>query len=404
MIIPKRTVPVIVGLLILCFSGSLFAQSVFSAQGIGEVRPVPNARFQGMGGAGIAFRDSLELSIVNPASPATISQTRLAISGGYQWIRVEDNLASDSRDFAGFDGIAIAIPFYNKWTFSAGLDPFTVARSTWSWNREYQGNAYLEDFRVSGGISRGLFGISFPVRKHLFLGGGARILFGDIDQVLTLNFVSSTFRDAQYTRRLHTTAVGVTAGAAWEFHRNWSIGALYWAKERGDGSVDLSYFDSDSVHTTNGTVEFPATLGAGLSGSIAPRIKISSDVMWTQWKDSKVMVGSNVPDSLSDTWKISAGAEYQPLFAPLASFFNQLYYRIGFSTENHYIKNSAGQSPRTSLITAGLGIPLKEAGRRLDIAAYWGIRGNIADFGAKETLFGLSLTLETSEKWFVRRK
>ena len=399
--IPKYIIPVISTLLIVNLSVSV-AQSVYSGQGIGEIRPVPNARSLGMGGTGIAFRDSLELLTMNPALPAAVTKTTISISGGYQWVLVEDNSASDPRDYAGFEGIAIAIPVYRTWTLSAGIDPFTIARTNWFWKRQFGSDTYEERYQVSGGISRGLIGVAFSPRPNVLLGVGTRVLFGTIDQTSTLNFVSSSYRDAQYTNQLNSMSMGVTGGAVWEFYRHWSVGAFYWAKQQGDGSVDFSYLDSDSIRSTEGTVDFPATLGVGLSGYLKPRIRVSGDLMWTNWEDSQVILGSQLP--VTDTYRISAGAEIQPLFSEMEAFYNRLYYRLGFSTENNYIENPSGQSPRTSLVTAGLGIPLKEPDRRLDVAFYWGIRGNVADFGVKETLFGISLTLETSEKWFVRRK
>jgi len=399
--ISKYVITVIMALFVVNLSISL-AQSVYSGQGIGEVRPVPNARSLGMGGSGIAFRDSLELSTANPALPAAVTHTTVSISGGYQWILVEDNTTSDPRDYAGFDGIAIAIPVYRTWTLSAGIDPFTIARTNWYWSRQYGSEAYEEQFQVSGGISRGLIGIAFSPHKNILLGVGTRILFGTIDQTFTLNFISSLYRDAQYVNRLQSMSMGITGGVVWEFYRNWSVGALYYTKQQGDGSVEFSYLDSDSIRSTESTVEFPATLGVGLSGYLQSRIRVSGDMTWTNWEDSQVVLGNPLP--VTDTYRLSVGAEYQPLFGEMEAFYNRLYYRLGFCTENNYLENSSGQSPRTSIITAGLGIPMKESDRRLDVAFYWGIRGNIADFGVKETLFGISLTLETSEKWFVRRR
>jgi long-subunit fatty acid transport protein len=401
MVKSKLYLPLFVALFIVCFSISV-AQSVYSGLGIGEVRSVPNARSLGMGGAGIAFRDSFQLSITNPALPASVNRTTIAISGSYHWILAEDNTTSDPRDYANFDGLAVAIPIYQTWTLSAGIDPFTIAQTKWYWKRQFDSDTYEEQYQVSGGISRSLIGISFSPRKNLLLGVGTRILFGAIDQTFTLNFVSSLYRDAQYVNRLSSMSVGATGGAVWDFYRGWSIGAFYYAKQQGDGSVEFSYLDSDSIRSTDGTIDFPASLGVGFSGYLKPRIRVAGDAEWTNWKDSQVIVGTQLP--VTNTYRISAGFEYQPLFGEMEAFYNRFYYRLGFNTENNYIENLSGKSPRTSIVTAGLGIPLNEPDRRLDVALYWGIRGNIADFGVKETLFGISLTLVTSEKWFVRRK
>jgi hypothetical protein len=142
-------------------------------------------------------------------------------------------------------------------------------------------------------------------------------------------------------------------------------------------------------------------MGVGFSGTVYPRIRVVSDLLWTQWENATVSVGRDLP--LADTWKVSVGAELQPLFGGIEPFYNRLYYRIGVSTENHYIENAAGDTPRLTLVHAGLGFPFKDD-QRIDIAFQWGIRGNVDEFGAKETVFGISITIEASEKWFVRRR
>lgn len=389
----------VVLLIILILSGNGLSQSVFSGQGVGEIRPVPGARTEALGSGGIAIWDSLLLYTVNPALPATITQTRISVSGGYRWINVEDNVTSDPRDYAEIQGIAIAIPFYRGWTFSASADPYSIARSSWYWTREFNDYIYEEQYKVSGGFARGLIGIAFPVADNFLLGGGTRFLFGSVDQELTINFQTTLQRDAQYTNRLHSMSVGATIGAVWKFYRDWSVGITYQSAQSGDGTLKLSYLDSDSVHTTDGTIEFPATAGFGLAGSVYPRVYAVGDILWTGWEDAQIAIEGTMP--LVNTWRISAGIEYQPVFGGIESWYNRLYYRLGFFTENHYLEEPSGDNLRTLMGTAGFGIPLKGGQRRLDVAFQFGTRGDIDKFGAKETLFGFSLTLESSEKWFL---
>jgi hypothetical protein len=378
------------------------SQSVYSALGIGEIQGKPEARLDGLGGAGTALRDSLILMVENPAMPASINQTRFSISGRYHWLDIEDNVTSDIRDYADFKGFALAVPVYGHWTISAGVGPYTIARAQWFFSRRFENMAYEEQYKVSGGISRILFGIAIPVDKRLQIGGGVRALFGTVDQLLTINFISSLYRDAQYRNRLNVKSIGMTGGAVWEFIPGWSIGGYYYSKQHGDGELDFAYLDSDSIRTTNGTIKFPASLGIGASARVRPRLRIVGDVFWTQWKDAAISLDQHL--ELADTWKLMAGAEIQPVFGGLESFLNRLYYRIGFSTENLYVENENGKTPRQTMVHAGLGIPLQGGQRRLDIAFQWGIRGDISEFGARETVVGFSLSFESSEKWFVRHK
>ncbi len=386
-------------LMLIVLSGHGLSQSVFSGQGIGEIRTVPGARIEALGGGGIALWDSLLLSTANPALPANIKQTRIAVSGGYRWINVKDNTTSDPRDYADFQGAAIAVPIYRGWALSVSIDPYSIARSSWFWQREFNGAAYEEQFKISGGFARGLLGVAFPITEKLLLGGGTRFLFGSVDQELTINFLTTQNRDAQYSNRLHSSSVGVTAGAVWQFYRDWSVGATYASAQSGDGKLKLSYVDSDSVRSTEGTIEFPAVVGFGLAGSVYPRVYVVGDVIWTGWEDARIALEATSP--LTDTWRLSAGVEYQPLKGGIESWVNRLYYRLGFFIENHYLEGPSGDTPNLLMGTAGIGIPLIGGQRRLDVAFQFGTRGDIDKFGAKETLFGLSLTLESSGKWFL---
>ena len=399
---PRLAMPIAAALVILCLNRFGFSQSVFSAQGIGEFRHVPSARLQGMGGGGIAFLDSLLLYTGNPALPSSIHGVRLAISGGYRWIDTEDNVGSDTRDYAEVQGAAIAIPFYNRWTFCASIDPFTIARAKWHWPKRFGTLKYEEQYEVSGGFTRGLIGISFPVGNGLQLGGGTRILFGTVDQVLTINFGSTSYRDAQYRNQLHSLSVGFIGGAVWEVFPGWSIGGMYYSPQSGDGTSKFSYIDSDSVRSIEGTLDFPAKIGVGFSAAVYPRIRVVGDVLWTQWEDAQISLEDELP--LADTWRMSFGAEFQPLYGGIEPLYNRMYYRLGVSSENHYIENASGDTPRLTLVHAGLGVPLKGSSRRLDFAVHFGMRGGVDDFGAEETVFGISVTLESAEKWFIRRR
>jgi hypothetical protein len=390
------------GFLVVAVSGSVFSQSVFSGQGIGEVRPVSSARLQGMGGAGIALDDSLLLTTINPASPSMIRRTRYAISGGYRWIEVEDDFGSDPRDYAELQGAVIAVPIYRQCVVSAGLEPYTLARASWFWSRQFGDYSYEEQYQVNGGITRGLLGISFPLHRRLLVGGGVRMLFGTIEQIYTINFASSLYSDAQYINRLHSATLGLTGGLLWEVIPNWSVGAVYCSEQSGDGTGRFFYAYGDSTREIESTVDFPFTVGFGISGLVMPRVRVAGDVVWTGWEDAQPSVEGELP--VADTYRIAVGLEYQPLFGGMESYYNRLYYRLGFHTENHYIENLAGDTPRLTMVSAGLGIPLTGTDRRLDIAAQFGFRGDVDDFGAKETVFGISVTLEAGEKWFMRRR
>jgi hypothetical protein len=392
----------LIGLILCGLPQTGYSQSVYSALGIGEIQGKPEARLDGMGGAGTALRDSLILIIENPAMPASVNQTRFSISGGYYWLDIKDDATSDIRDYADFKGFDLAIPVYGHWTVSAGVGPYSIARAEWFFSRQFENLGYEEQYKVSGGISRILVGLGIPLNDRLQIGGGVRALFGTVDQTLTINIISTSYRDAQYVNRLNVKSIGATAGAVWEFIPGWSIGGYYYSSQHGNGELDFSYLDSDSIRTTNGTIDFPASVGIGASAMVRPRVRLVGDVLWTQWKDADISIGQQL--NLADTWKIMAGAEIQPLFGGLESFANRLYYRIGFSTENLYVENQNGETPRQTMVYAGLGIPLQGGQRRLDVAFQWGIRGNIGEFGAKETVVGLSLTFESSEKWFVRHK
>jgi hypothetical protein len=223
-----------------------------------------------------------------------------------------------------------------------------------------------------------------------------------VERTFTINFHTSLYRDAQYTNRLNSWSLGATGGIVWEFLPGWAIGASYQARQSGDGSSKFLYIDSDSVSTVKGTVEFPSTVGFGFFGTVHPRMRLVGDVLWTKWEDSQVIIDEVLP--VTDTWKVSVGAELQPAAGRMETLYNRLYYRLGFSTQNHYLENQFGETPRITMVSAGLGVPLKGYDRRLDVAVQWGIRGDVDKFGAKETFFGLSLTLESSEKWFVRRR
>ncbi len=158
----------------------LQAFSVFSANGLGEMRVFPSGRVAALGGAGIALADSQSLNLANPAAWGAVNRTLMTIAMVADRTVIEDSDNLNPSFDAGLEGFSIAFYPGRGWAFGGGLQRVSRVSYGFYWQDTFVEHNYEESLTGKGGLNAAFFSLAHRHRGRLFLGGSARLLFGQI--------------------------------------------------------------------------------------------------------------------------------------------------------------------------------------------------------------------------------
>jgi long-chain fatty acid transport protein len=180
--------------------------------------------------------------------------------------------------------------------------------------------------------------VAWKATNKLSLAVGAEFLYATLDMRKRVEVpvapgvsfeVDSNIRDAD------DLGLGFNLAAHYQFNDQWAIGLQYRSPIRitAEGDVSFAYKGpdvpqlKDAFHQNfkNGTVKTTVTLPDSLAGGIAfsptPDISLEVGAIWTRWSsyDSldihmpEDMPTSRNPTKWKDSWRITAGLEYEAL-------------------------------------------------------------------------------------------
>lgn len=415
--------------------------SPVSRFGIGNYLPASYAAQSGMGGFGAAFRDPFQMNFINPASFGSL---RAASYEGSFYIKRADLLTdTSSAHFWGgnLQYLALGFPMQSsinelmerrkrpfRWGAGISVQPYSLVAydildsgphpgiDSATVNNEYDGRGGTYKFLLSNGwryknfslgISTGfLFGKILNQRGVSFdnLANAYNDLF--LDEISMSGFIWNAGGQYDYQwgknpqnpeeeNRVKHLVVGVYGHSNQGFRTNSS--RLWQRTSDAYLNRDTISFFQDSIQ--HGTL--PTEWGIGLMYEDFNRLRIGIDYAVANWS---AYANEAKPESLFDTWRLSAGAEYIPDYSSYNRFAKRMRYRIG----GHYSLDprSLGTEQLSQWgITAGIGIPVvlaRQTPSYLNFAIEYGQFGTEA---LRENYVRLAVGYTfTDNTWFFKRK
>lgn len=402
----------------------LTGNSPYSALGLGDINPAGAIATEAMGGTGLTFGNGI---YVNTLNPAMLVKTRfVAFSTG---IRGQYKTLSDGRnsqtDFgANLSHVMLAFGMKPKWTMSVGLRPHSSVEYESRFTSTIQGtsNQVQYIYKGQGGLSKATVGSGHMIGKSLYIGAEAAYYFGSVSRDTTSRLLLNDGEDyyLRYTDRINATGVGLKTGFTWQqkLSSKWflNVGGTYEfrSKLKGDQLRSLTTL----IEGQNGpqVLKKPDTLSIG-SGSLqlpsqyALGISIESPLKWIfaveyskqDWTAYRNFQGAaESPLTASD--KIAVGVEFLPKVTS-TSYFNQVFYRVGFQqTKTPYLINNTQVMDRS--FSLGLSTPLGFRNLSyIDFGLALGTRGVTGNGLVKENYVKVSLGFSLVDtRWFMKSK
>ena len=402
---------ILLGLSQLAFGGN--GGSGYSRYGIGDLTYFLSSRSEGMGGAGIGMLSANSINCLNPATWTSISRTRFSIGGIYEGYSSTDGKKSSYLSGTSFNGFMISLPLATRSGFvlGAGIIPYSRINYNIVTSESFDTFTYKIHYIGEGGLSRGYLGLSGMIGADVHLGLQVNYYTGTLNYTTKQLFGNSESMDAEALRVAELSGLGINAGAVYSGLKKFlpenqllNVGLVISAGSKIKSKEQLFYTYQSAVITSRDTgvsiernMHIPFAIGSGLSYTV-DRYLFASDVYYQQWNSFNIDGATST--GLRNSYRISAGGEYQPKREGSMTYFQRVAYRLGFFYNSSYYKIK--NEPLNEIgFTGGLGAPIF-GDTRLDINAGFSLRGTTNLGLQKDKIFRLSFTLSGGEVWFER--
>ncbi len=393
--------------------------SAYSIFGVGDIRYSTGVRSAGMGYTGLGISGAGYLNGFAPATWARLDRARLEASLLYEGYQSTDGTHNRYLSRADFNGAMLAIPVSapSGIVLVAGIIPFSTVNYDAYTRGEFLSAQDTMSYTVhhigTGGITRGMLGLTYAPSQSLAFGFSTDILFGSIDAEEDQLPASSVFTGGAVTGRVTANGVTFSLGTLYTglgdlvpSLRGLSLGAVVTSRgglsSRDQTTYRFTSSETSSERDTSAEVTrrstFPLAFGVGLGYLAGERMLFAVDYYRQLW--SQATLNDLPAASLRDSYRLGIGFERLPSRDRYASFAQLIAYRLGaYSHSTYYQPN--GEPINEWGITAGGGIPFSGE-TRMNFAFEYARRGTLNAGLIQDTIFRFSVSLNISALWFVQ--
>jgi hypothetical protein len=360
-----------------------------------------------MGGAGISLIGDGFLNRLNPAGIARISFTRFAAGFEYSNYSSSDANASGMYARGTFKGLGIGFPISRDHGIAMMIEasPYSIV----NYATQTADSLLQQDFYGTGGLSMISVGATYAPAKRLTFGAKMNHVYGRIRQVGNFTFSDPTFLSSEIQRSDYYGGFTLTIGSIFDGFGNLfnspsfdplCIGFVLTTPTTLSVDRESVLSTNESTDTTfrgTGKVDLPVSFGFGLSYLFASRYVVTGDASFMQWENAQFF-GSTIPQ-MRNSSRFGIGFEALPL-RETDSFLKRIAYRAGiYYNATNYVINGTGINE--IFLTGGVGVPIGPD-TRLNIGLQAGTRGTTSNNLQRDMIFRLSLSVSSSEIWFMK--
>jgi len=423
-----RKIKIYLLLVITVLSTTLVAQtginSPYSRYGLGQLNGKNiNTLSMSMGGLSIAIHDPTELNPSNPSSYGSLDSAsflfEIGVAGNLTTIKT--SALSESGYDATLAYIFAGFPITRWWKSGVGIMPYSKI----GYNVEvlievpnFSNVAHI--FQGDGGLNQVFWGNGFNVTKNFRVGVDITYLFGQSLRSSMVYYPDSVFifgtkvenkirgggfifdYGVQYDINIdNKTQLTLAATYANKFNLNATRSYLSKTITGGHGDeVEYTKDTIEYIYDEKGTIVIPQRFGLGFVLKKQNNWLIGVDFEWQNWEQFGVY---GVPDTLSNSFHITVGGEYQPKHSNISSLFKRMTYRGGIRYHQTYLKFGDNRINEFG-ISFGVGLPMRKSKTAIDLGVEIGKRGTTDNLLIQENFVNFSLGVSIQEHWFHKRR
>jgi len=393
-------------LILISTSVPLFSQggSNYSIFGVGELFHVNGAKYDAMGGTGVAYAHPTGINLKNPAMWSENTDTRIQLGYKFNQSLVSNDSQELYQNNGSLDGLltlfnidtamgaSVSMGFYSYSNVNSMIStPIFVEKN----GESVTGKTIIES---SGGISRAYFG--FSIKPIDMISIGAQV-FGNTG--IIENRIQSSFfeTNAFATYSASTDGLGGTGfkfGIAIEPISDLRLGAFYEPASTLTVENEIVYGSrlvEDTTFTSNAEYEMPSTMGLGLSYKTGKFI-FGADMITADFSDFQYNTYDRTEYSNYNSY--SFGVQRIGNKSPNARGLDTWGYSLGANIKDHYFNLNGTEISEISG-SFGFTIPVRGTAE-IDAAITLGQRGTTDNNLIKESFGRLSVNISIGDTWF----
>ncbi len=379
------------------------AQTPFALVNIGADVMSTDARMVGRGGWGLADGDTLIPAFKNPAGLVPLRTVVLLVNGYGETRRSRE--AADERTTRRvlLPDLRAAIPLLDgRLALSAGVR--TLRSTTYETSRPLLRGAagdtallYTEQFVRDGSQFDLPLAVSLGLNRWLAVSAEVDVVRGSIREILEDDFqVPGDYRTAARTQRDDLSGTAARFGILLSPHPRLRLGATY--RSAHDLTVErrVSVTSVAAKADTTFRLRIPERWQAGMMVGLGRRWQVGADYSLQPW--TKFEGRSDWRERMRDEWTLACGLERRSARREDGGWSN-VPLRLGFRLRR-WGYTVGGEEIRERTFTVGSGFAFRGGRGHLDFALGRGWVGDLADNGAEDSYWRLTVSVVGLEKWW----
>ncbi len=379
----------------------LFADSIYSALGLGLPSYFVSPKAVGMGGAGLAVIDFYALNSMNMAAVDIRGITSVAVDYVYESVdnRFDGNKINTRQGRAA--GFRLILPLKRHINLIVAFKPLVSSKYVLSTNSvSSQDVPYYRLIRGNGGLSSGILGVQYIFNKYLSVGAGAHINFGSYEEDWHLKFGNSSYNDLTDETRNHLNGPGFEIGLLTRPTNSLSFGLVYISKSTLDLESKKVIGGTLTTEAVDADIKYPSCVGIGSSYKLK-KLLFAFDYYTQFW--SNYSINGIKKDNFNDYQRIGGGIEYVDSNDVFVKYLRRIPIRVGAYYAKLPFIDEQNSAVTEKFITFGLGLPYHKHLGRVDLSFEYGKRGDSGKNQYEDKIMRFSVSITGSELWFQRR-
>lgn len=390
----------IIPIFILFVASTCFADSYYSALGLGMPRYFVSPKAVGMGGAGIGVVDRFTLNAMNPAALNIGNITTVAVD--FQYENVENKYSGNkiTTRNGNASGFRFIVPLKAYLKMIMSLRPLAASRYVFQKRFSNDSVTYDRFVKGSGGLNAAGLGLQYIVMPGLAVGGVINFNFGSFNEEWKTEFSEPGYKNSDDKINSHLWGGGLQLGILYNPIKNLGIGVTYQSSSNLRTNTQTEFGTEGTIESETIRLSYPSALGAGVSFGFS-KLVLAAD-FFTQFWNKYTVAGRDI-NNFGAFKRYSGGIEYLNSRDPLAAYGKKISYRLGGYFAQLPFKDIAGNAVKEQFMSFGLGFPFQGNQGRVDTAVEIGTRGPSSQMNSQDIVIRISGSVTGGELWFQRR-
>lgn len=390
----------IIPIFILFVAFTCFADSYYSALGLGMPRYFVSPKAVGMGGAGIGVVDRFTLNAMNPAALNIGNITTVAVD--FQYENVENKYSGNkiTTRNGNASGFRFIVPLKAYLKMIMSLRPLAASRYVFQKRFSNDSVTYDRFVKGSGGLNAAGLGLQYIVMPGLAVGGVINFNFGSFNEEWKTEFSEPGYKNSDDKINSHLWGGGLQLGILYNPIKNLGIGVTYQSSSNLRTNTQTEFGTEGTIESETIRLSYPSALGAGVSFGFS-KLVLAAD-FFTQFWNKYTVAGRDI-NNFGAFKRYSGGIEYLNSRDPLAAYGKKISYRLGGYFAQLPFKDIAGNAVKEQFMSFGLGFPFQGNQGRVDTAVEIGTRGPSSQMNSQDIVIRISGSVTGGELWFQRR-